>query len=62
MKINYWDCEYQDCDHYYCEDEDGDIDIIYEYGCTHPNNQNSLCKLDNKWGSDCETCPLLKRL
>ena len=52
MKINYWECEYQDCDSYYDENE-GEI---YEYNCRHPDNSSKYCQLDNKCNDDCADC------
>lgn len=56
MKINYWSCDFADCDDYY-DEEDGRVWI---YACSHPNNKEKYCHLDNKWCGDKDECTLLE--
>lgn len=55
MKINYFSCEFAQCDSYW-DEEDGDV---YIYECTHPNNKEKYCHLDNKWFDAKADCKLL---
>lgn len=51
MKVNYWDCPYSDYDESY----DGDK----YYWCKHPNRENAICGLNNKYCEDTDECTLL---
>lgn len=50
MEVSYWDCEFSD----YEEDWDSRW-----YGCTNPDNPDSICDLSNKFGDSKEDCPYL---
>jgi hypothetical protein len=55
MRINYFDCEYEDC---YENWDDVDEDYEWFYGCTHPKG-NLTCSLDNKYVGYSDNCELL---
>jgi len=54
MKINYWDCKYNN----YNETWDGEEETRH-YGCDHPD-ADSPCLLENKYCEDEDECELLK--
>jgi len=58
MKINYWDCDYSSADEINMG-RDSDYDMVWCYGCTHPNNDKSVCLYDNQWGGTEEECKFL---
>ena len=53
-KISFWRCEYGECDEYWNED-----DVFYVYICTHPDNKENYCDLDNKYNDDEDECDLI---
>jgi hypothetical protein len=55
VKINYWDCKYNDYEEY-CDSENEIETPIY--GCTHPMGLGG-CLLDNKYGGNKADCRLL---
>ena len=55
MKINYWDCKYND----YEESWDG-VEETRIYGCTHEDK--CYCDIDNKWGGDKAECDVAEEI
>jgi len=58
MLINYWDCDYANADEIECGTDD-DPDWMWYYGCTHPNNEKSVCLCDNQWYDNEDDCKFL---
>lgn len=54
--LSYWECSYQDYEEL-GPDEDGEL--IRLYGCTHPDNADGVCSLDNKWCGRKAVCSYL---
>lgn len=57
MKINYWQCKFENYDELW--DEKNEIQV-YIYGCTHPGNKEQYCSCDNKWVDRQAECSLLQ--
>lgn len=57
MKISYWDCEYAECEDYW----DVKYGQTWIYTCTHPNNEERYCHLENKWFNAIDNCKLLDK-
>ena len=55
MKLNYWNCFFSDYDEYWDGESESRV-----YGCTHPDNEDCNCDIDNKWGGKKAECPLAK--
>ena len=53
MIINYWDCKFQEYDELWDEEEETRI-----YGCSHPDNKERYCNVQNKWCGDKAECPI----
>jgi hypothetical protein len=53
MIINYWDCEFNNYDELW----DGEEEIRI-YGCSHPDNKERHCSINNKWCGDKDECPI----
>lgn len=51
MIINYWDCKYHDYDEFW----DGETEARI-YGCSHTENKDCYCGVDNKWGGEKAEC------
>ena len=55
MKINYWDCKYNNYD----ESWDGENEDRF-YGCTHKKGVG-VCDKNNIWGGAVDECKLAKK-
>jgi hypothetical protein len=55
--INYFDCEFENCDERNFGTEE-ELDYNWVYGCTHPNG-NGYCDLSNKYANEKDDCKLL---
>lgn len=53
MLISYWNCKYADYDEIW--DDEGEIRL---YGCSHPDNEDAYCAIDNKVSGEKAECPI----